>query len=332
MNEVFHMIGIYIIKNNINNKVYIGQSVDIKTRWRQHRCAKENYPLYNAFKKYGLNNFTFEVLLECSKEELLENEQKFILQYRSLESDYGYNQSFPTENNTGGHGTLFTYDQVLNIIDDLLNTNLNKDFLAEKYQCGERTIRDINCGRTWRQSEIEYPIRKLWEIGGKNYSTSTPEGQKFNTICPVCGGIKYSSASMCKTCSDKHQQHTDRPNRDTLLKEIANSSFVAVGTKYGVTDNAIRKWCKAYDLPTHTKEIKELYKKEQGILDTPKTQKDYTVGQFDLNGNLIATFQSPAVAAKSLGKSRGSHITEVCNGIHKTAYGYVWKYINQEKE
>ena len=137
---------------------------------------------------------------------------------------------------------------------------------------------------------------------------------------------------MCKNCADKKQRHAERPDRDTLLKEIANSSFVAIGSKYGVTDNAIRKWCAAYGLPTHAKEIKELYKKEQNIITTPKIKKDYTVGQFDDDGNLIAIFSSPTVAAKSLGKSRGSHITEVCNGIHKTAYGYVWKYINQNED
>lgn len=326
------MTGIYIIRNTINNKVYIGQSVDIKTRWRQHKCSNNDYPLYRAFRKYGLENFTFEVLLECSKDELLINEQKYILEYRSLESNYGYNQSFPTERNFGGHGTIFTYDQVLNIIDDLVNTTIDKDTLATKYQCSERTIRDINCGRTWHQDNIEYPIRKFWQVNGKNYATSTPEGQKFNTICPICGGLKYSTSPMCKNCADQKQRHTERPDRDTLLKEIANSSFVATGSKYGVTDNAVRKWCAAYGLPTHTKEIKELYKKEQNITTTSKTKKDYTVGQFDIDGNLIAVFSSSTDAAKSLGKSRGSHITEVCNGIHKTAYGYVWKYINQNED
>ena len=116
--------------------------------------------MYRAFKKYGLENFSFEVLLECAKEELLINEQKYILQYRSLESKYGYNQSFPVEDSGSTHGIIFTYDQILNIIDDLMNTNISKESLAEKYGCRERTIRDINCGRTWFQSNIQYPIRK----------------------------------------------------------------------------------------------------------------------------------------------------------------------------
>ena len=42
-----------------------------------------------------------------------------------------------------------------------------------------------------------------------------------------------------------------------LAKEIVASSFLAVGRKYGVSDNAIRKWCKAYDIPTKKDELKK---------------------------------------------------------------------------
>ena len=74
------MIGIYKIENLINGKVYIGQSTDIKDRWHRHKLyAKKQYSndgkryyqhLYNAMRKYGLNNFSFEVLEETSEEEL----------------------------------------------------------------------------------------------------------------------------------------------------------------------------------------------------------------------------------------------------------------------
>ena len=54
------MIGIYIFKNKINGKVYIGQSVNIAKRYIKHKFAcnniksKEyNYPLYVAIRKYG---------------------------------------------------------------------------------------------------------------------------------------------------------------------------------------------------------------------------------------------------------------------------------------
>lgn len=65
---------------------------------------------------------------------------------------------------------------------------------------------------------------------------------------------------MCVTCAYIAQRRAQRPDRDILLEEIANSGFEAVGRKYGVSGKAIVKWCKAYDLPTKKKDIVELYK------------------------------------------------------------------------
>ena len=69
------MIGIYKITNTINQKSYIGQSNFIERRLAQHKSPYEqerfsNKPLYQAFKKYGIENFTFEVIEECSVEDL----------------------------------------------------------------------------------------------------------------------------------------------------------------------------------------------------------------------------------------------------------------------
>lgn len=43
----------------------------------------------------------------------------------------------------------------------------------------------------------------------------------------------------------------------------------------------------------------------------------------------IQVFESATAAAKFLGKTQGSHITEVCRGDGKTAYGYKWKYVDE---
>jgi group I intron endonuclease len=66
------VIGIYKITNSINGKVYIGLSTNIEKRWNKHRSVMTNpkernykYPLYCAMRKYGIENFTFEVLEEC---------------------------------------------------------------------------------------------------------------------------------------------------------------------------------------------------------------------------------------------------------------------------
>ena len=84
------MIGIYKITNKLNGKVYIGQSIDIDTRWRQHINAKDNYAIHNAIKKYGKENFKFEVLLECPANMLDVWERDMIALYDCI-SPNGYN-------------------------------------------------------------------------------------------------------------------------------------------------------------------------------------------------------------------------------------------------
>lgn len=78
------MIGIYKITNKTNKKCYIGQSVDIEHRFRKHQTDafwnsnknfKYNYPLYQAFRKYGIDSFLFEILEECKEEDLDAKEQ-----------------------------------------------------------------------------------------------------------------------------------------------------------------------------------------------------------------------------------------------------------------
>lgn len=73
------MIGIYKITNTINQKSYIGQSNCIERRFTQHKSPYEqarfaDKPLYKAFKKYGIENFSFKIIEECPIEKLNERE------------------------------------------------------------------------------------------------------------------------------------------------------------------------------------------------------------------------------------------------------------------
>lgn len=87
--------GIYKITNLLDNKSYIGQSVDIYKRWNDHcKCGlgidtPPGNKLYKAIQEDGLENFTFELLTECPKEELDSKEKYFIELYQAKE--YGYN-------------------------------------------------------------------------------------------------------------------------------------------------------------------------------------------------------------------------------------------------
>lgn len=87
--------GIYMIKNKINGKMYVGQSVNIEKRWREH-CRgyyDGNRPISNAIKKYGKNNFEFTILHECKNDSDLLNklEQHYIKKYNTYEDRNHYN-------------------------------------------------------------------------------------------------------------------------------------------------------------------------------------------------------------------------------------------------
>jgi group I intron endonuclease len=78
------MQGIYKIKNKINDMAYIGQSIEIERRWIAHKRiafspndSSYKYPLYQAIRKYGLDNFTFEVLEEVADARLLTGKEQY---------------------------------------------------------------------------------------------------------------------------------------------------------------------------------------------------------------------------------------------------------------
>ena len=88
--------GVYKLTNLTNQKVYIGQAVDIGERFKQHtKCGlgidTPSNMLYAAMLKDGVENFTFEVLEECERGQLNDREKYYIDFYRAQE--YGYNMS-----------------------------------------------------------------------------------------------------------------------------------------------------------------------------------------------------------------------------------------------
>lgn len=89
----------YKITNTINNKAYVGYTgqYHATTRWKQHlSLAKrgDSQVLYSAMQKYGIENFTFQVLdtLNLSPEEAIKQETKFIIEHNTLvKNGNGYN-------------------------------------------------------------------------------------------------------------------------------------------------------------------------------------------------------------------------------------------------
>ena len=73
-------------------------------------------------------------------------------------------------------------------------------------------------------------------------------------------GLWFGNYKRCTVCSRKHTRKVE-PSKEQLLHDFKElKSFVQVGKKYEVSDNAVRKWMKTYELPSSAKELKELVK------------------------------------------------------------------------
>lgn len=254
------MIGIYKITNLINRKVYIGQSANIKRRWKDHRkeafwesSPYYNYPLYRAIRKYGLDNFSFEVIEECDASELNTKEKFYITQYDSYKT--GYNQTEGGDSVT--HNFKLTQQQVLEIIQRLKTTHDNIYAIARDFNVGGTTIHYINKGQQYPQPNETYPIR--------------PHLAKLTTTkptCPICSNRVIRKNNLCRTCASAAMQKATRPQPLELARMIREKGFEETGRQFGVSGKAIAKWCKNYQIPHHKQELISWYNAQIGDLDS----------------------------------------------------------------
>ena len=118
---------IYIIKNTVNSKVYIGQTrVSVETRWKEHlRHARYGDQLINrAMRKYGVSKFYVETLEICDYSVIDEREMYYIDLYDSTNKSIGYNVSI------GGNTPKFKR-KVLSI-SELVNLYVNDRFTLQE--------------------------------------------------------------------------------------------------------------------------------------------------------------------------------------------------------
>lgn len=250
------MVGIYKITNKVNGKLYIGQSINIAQRWKAHKTRPFNFnstqyesPLYRAIRKYGLSNFTFEVLEECTEEELNQKEKSYIAYYQSCNPEKGYNLTTGGQNSVTVNSKM-TEEMVNEIYNLLMRSNLSQEQIAQQFNLSQRSISGINTGEYKVKAGYIYPLQ----------SYRTKEVKKY--FCPNCGREITKYGKLCSECAKIAQRRVSRPDRDTLKEDIRKYSFVEIGRKYGVSDNAIRKWCKGYGLPYKKTLIKKISDEE----------------------------------------------------------------------
>lgn len=181
---------IYLYRNLINNKKYVGQTNNIERRKKQHRddsfnnydCNRFYQPIHCAIRKYGLENFEFKIIEECLEENASEREQYWIKFHKTLVPG-GYNLTNGGE--MGGNGKSRYSEEEKEQIRTRLFNNDEINQIAIDFHCSPSFISSINCGNRFKSDKYIYPLQ----------NKQKPDYEKYKQVVFL---IKNSNIPLCK--------------------------------------------------------------------------------------------------------------------------------------
>lgn len=274
-----NICGIYKI-NFPNQKIYIGLSSNIQKRLIGHYKATDDLPVHRAIKKYGLKEEYISVLEHfdvIDRLQLQERECYWIKYYNSLQD--GYNLTPGGDGAAEGVNNVsakLSKNELNNLIKDLIENKIFIKDLSKKYQLSREAISDINMGKRYYDSNLNYPLRpntkftseQMLGITGINKPCSKFDKEELEQIIkdlqentkslktiaeehncsPITishintgkhypnSNIKYPIRTKSKTTTKITQEELD--NIIDLLKNT-NFSYQKIGEKFGLSASAI---------------------------------------------------------------------------------------------
>jgi len=211
---------IYVIINKVNNKIYVGQTINIYARWLKHiSCSRDvyNHPLYNSMRKYGIDNFYIEKIDECdSLEECNKLEEWWIKYLQTQNRLFGYNINF------GGDNKKMTEETKQKL--SLLNNGEGNPFFGKTHsEETKKILSEIKIGITLsketKQKMSKSRCRENNGMFGKHHTDDTRKkisnankGKLVGEDNPFFGQIhsektkkKISKANKGKILSEEHK-------------------------------------------------------------------------------------------------------------------------------
>ena len=317
-NEI--IIGIYKIQNIVNNKVYIGQSINVYKRWEQHiyhlnHNTHYNIYLQNAWNKYGPQNFKFEIIQICNSREELNT-------YETYWKDYYYPQVY----NLGSTGKASNISsQTKRKISRTLK--LNNSLLSKE----ERSAKFGNLHNTDRKIPVEVRNKISQTLKGRSsyirtLDTLIKQNDARNkylkkVVCfdlnktPLCIYNSLSEAARALKCDESAIMNCCKGYR----KRVHNFIFKYISDVDSETIEKLK--LKSEDPFKHIVPIHYKYEENRKDIKTRKRN----VNQFDLDMNFIQSYNSIAEASKQTGCTLNG-ISHCCRGLQKSTKGYIFKY------
>lgn len=224
------MFTVYKITNKINNKCYIGSSIRVDKRWKQHintsknpNSSQYNYPLYNAFRKYGIENFSFEILRNDFESiiEMESYEKEMIEQYDTTNKNYGYNQTVYTNNHIISKENLQKHLQNISQACALVDKNNN---ILETYISYAEAAR-AHTGRENSASAIANVCKGL---------TSSYKGLYFRNLL-ADGSIEEIAFKPYKNKKSIVGINIENPNEEKYFNSITEAAEAMQTDRWSIT-------------------------------------------------------------------------------------------------
>lgn len=217
------MYSVYKITNCINGKIYIGSSIRPDVRWKQHKYASKNINnnkhLYQAMRKYGVNNFIFEIIADNfnSKEEMENYEEYLINILNTTNPKIGYN-------NSKFSGKHLCIDNTLQHIDKIKKQCAKVDIynnIIEKYESyAEASKKNNNVGATRIRRVCK---GKDGSCYGEYYRDINENGEivKLPFVAPKCRKMLYAL-----NINDMSEQYFSSISEASKLLNINRQSII----------------------------------------------------------------------------------------------------------
>ena len=196
---------IYVIKNLINGKVYVGKSVDPAGRWGDHKkvalggrekYSNEFFAIHAALAKYGVDNFQFDILEEFETEvEAYLAEMTAISLFHSNDKNYGYNC------NAGGEGGTTPNEEVRQKLIAAANTperiKIASDTMKKQHQNNPGFLGRINTGNRYTKGRV--PTREERDHLSKIFMGRIVSDGTRQKMSEAQSGEKHSQAKLTKS-------------------------------------------------------------------------------------------------------------------------------------
>lgn len=332
------MCGIYMIKNTINDKAYIGQAKDIFHRWSTHRVELNaerhaNRHLQGAWRKYGAEAFVFSVVEECTETDLNNREQYYIDLYDTYNN--GYNMDMGGEGIIGFKHTEEEISKMRQVQNPLVILQFDFEFnLIRRFEGGSSHVRkelgytkecvDRCCKH--KGGQIYYKD-SYWVYEQEYQHKDFSWDNYINQI--ACCDVKKEKRELMqrKICQYDKQRN---------LIKIWNS-FSEIEDA-GYTRNQVNTICnKRKGKKTHKGYIwaYEDYDWSDGYFDNLDdayadsiAQKRKAIRQIDRDGKCVKTYESITEAAHNMGVGT-SNITKAAT-THTVSCGCFWAYVGDD--